>query len=98
MQSNPPSRERRSPWRDRFVAVATLVAFLVAQPWIVCAPLCLLKGHAQVASVALPSPDRVIHCHSDSVMRSELPSAQPLGSMLPVEVGPLLLPLQIVAV
>jgi hypothetical protein len=66
------------------VAAGTLLAFLVAQPWLVCAPLCLVNGHAQVAVAASQYQDHVIHCHSDKVVL-ELPSAQSLGSMLPAQ-------------
>ena len=67
------------------VAAATLAAFLVAQSWVVCAPLCLFNGHAKVAVAASQYQDHVIHCHSDKVIQSELPAAQGLGSMLPAQ-------------
>jgi hypothetical protein len=65
------------------VAAATLAAFLVAQSWVVCAPLCLFNGHAKVAVAASQYQDHVIHCHADKVV-PELPTVQSLGSMLPV--------------
>jgi hypothetical protein len=80
----------------RLAAVTTLAAFLVAQSWIVCAPLCLLNGHAKVAVQASHYEDHVIHCHSDNVMHSELPVVQSLGSMLPVSPAQLLPPAPIV--
>jgi hypothetical protein len=67
------------------VAAATLVAFLVAQSWVVCAPLCLFNGHAKVAVAAPQYQDHLIHCHSDKVMPSELPAAQQLSIMLPAQ-------------
>ena len=69
--------------RLRLVAGATLAAFLLAQSWMVCAPLCLLQGHARVTLSASQYQGHAMHCHSDKVMRSELPAAQSLGSMLP---------------
>jgi hypothetical protein len=68
----------------QLTAVATLAAFLLAQSWIVCAPLCLLEGHAAIAMA--PGHQHGEHCHSDNVMSKELP-AQPLGSMLPVQLA-----------
>jgi hypothetical protein len=96
MQSKPSPRETGSHPLARLVAAATLAAFLVAQPWIVCAPLCLLQGHAKVAAAASQYQDHIIHCHSDKVVRSELPTTQSLGSMLPARLIPQLPPLQVV--
>lgn len=96
MQPHSSPREAISRPLSRLVMAATLVAFLVAQPWVVCAPLCLLNGHAQVAMAASQHPDHVIHCHSDTVIRSELPAAQSLGSMLPARWVPVLPSLRVV--
>jgi hypothetical protein len=98
MQSKPPPREARSRPLARLVATATLAAFLLAQPWIVCAPLCLLQGHVKVAVAASQYHDHIMHCHSDKVIRSELPTAQLLGSMLPAGSVPLLPRLQVVTI
>lgn len=95
MQRHPTHRETISRPLSRLVAAATLAVFLVAQPWVVCAPLCLLQGHAKVAMAASQYQDHVIHCHSDKVMRSELPTAQSLGSMLPARWVPVLPPLRV---
>jgi hypothetical protein len=73
----------------RLAAVATLAAFLVAQSWIVCAPLCLLEGHARVAMAASAGQAHTEHCHSHNVMSTELPTIQ-LGSMVPVSLAQLL--------
>ena len=97
MQSNPSHRETTSRPLSRLVAAATLAVFLVAQPWVVCAPNCLLHGHAKVAMAASQYQDHVIHCHSDKVMRSELPTAS-LGSMLPEQSVPLLPSLRVVTI
>ena len=97
VQSTPSYREPHSHPLPRLVATAALVAFLLAQPWVVCAPLCLLHGHAKVASAASQYQDRIIHCHSDKVIRSELPSAS-LGSMLPEQSVPLLPSLRVVTI
>ena len=98
MQTKPSPRELPSRPLARLVAAATLAAFLVAQPWIVCAPLCLLQGHAKVAVAATQYQEHIIHCHSDKVVRSELPTAQSLGSMLPARLVPLLPPLRVVTI
>jgi hypothetical protein len=82
----------------RLAAVATLVAFLVAQSWVVCAPLCLLQGHAMVAMTTSNSGDHILHCHSDKVTPSELPAAPLLGTMLPVELAQLVLLPRVVSV
>jgi hypothetical protein len=75
-----------------------LGAFLVAQPWIVCAPLCLLQGHAAVAAAASQYQGHTLHCHSDRVMQSELPTVQSLGSMLPAQPVQLLPSFQVVTI
>ena len=81
--------EIRSRPLARLAAVATLAAFLVAQSWIVCAPLCLLEGHARFAMAASPGHQHNGHCHSDNVVSSELPVIQPLAGMLPGPVAQL---------
>ena len=98
MQSNLPHPETASRPLVRFVAAATLAAFLVAQPWVVCAPLCLLQGHVKVASAAADDHDHIIPCHSERVMRSELPIAHLLGSMLPARPALLLPPPRVVTI
>ena len=80
----------------RLAAVAMVGAFLVAQSWIVCAPLCLLEGHATVAMV--PGHTHSGHCHSDIVVSRGIPVIQPLASMLPGPVAQLLLPPRIVTI
>jgi hypothetical protein len=89
LPSAPSSRKTHSRPLARLAAVATLAAFLVAQSWFVCAPLCLLEGHAKFAAAASQYQDHLVHCHSGKVMPAELPAAQSLGSMLPVQVSPL---------
>src|SRR4051812_29376872 len=90
MQRHPTHKERISRPLSRLVAAAMLAVFPLAQPWAVCAPLCLLQGHAKVAVAASQYQDHVVHCHSDKVMLSELPAAQSLGSMLPARWAPML--------
>lgn len=82
----------------RLAAVITLASFLVAQSWIVCAPLCLLEGHAMVAMAASPGHQHSGHCHSDNVVSSELPVIQPLAGMLPGPVAQLFPPPRIVSI
>jgi hypothetical protein len=97
-QSTPSSRQPHSRPLARLAAVATLAAFLVAQSWIVCAPLCLLHGHGKVAMVASHYQDHLLHCHSNRVLASTLPAIHSLGSMLPVEGAPLLRPSRTVSI
>ena len=81
----------------RLVGLVTVAAFLLAQSWMVCAPLCLLQGHARVALAASQYQGHVMHCHSDNVL-SQLPTGQSLGNMLPARVAPPLLPFRVVAI
>jgi hypothetical protein len=96
MQSNPPHRKTTSHPLSRLVATATLAVLLLAQPWVVGVPLCLSNGHAKVALAASQYQDHVIHCHSDKVIQSELPTAQSPGSMLPTRWVPVLPSLRVV--
>lgn len=98
IQRNPAPRKTTSRPLSRLVAAATLAAFLVAQSWIVCAPLCLFNGHARVAAAASQYQEHIIHCHADNVIRSELPAAQSLGGMLPTQWVPVLPSLRVVTV
>jgi hypothetical protein len=82
----------------RSIGLLTVAAFLLAQSWMVCAPLCLLQGHARVAVSASEYQGHVMHCHSDDVVLSQLPTVQSLGNMLPTRVTLPLPPLRIVAV
>jgi hypothetical protein len=82
----------------RLVGLVTVVAFLLAQSWMVCAPLCLLQGHARVALAASQFQGHVMHCHSDNVVMSQMPTAQSLDNMLPTRVAAPLSPLRVVAI
>jgi hypothetical protein len=82
----------------RLVGLLTVAAFLLAQSWIVCAPLCLLQGHARVALAASQFQGHVMHCHSDNVVMSQMPTAQSLDNMLPTRVAAPLSPLRVVAI
>jgi hypothetical protein len=97
-QSTPSSRQPHSRPLAQLAAVATLTAFLVAQSWIACAPLCLLEGHGKVAMVASHYRDHLLHCHSNRVVASALPAIQSLGAMLPVGGAPLLPPSRMVSI
>jgi hypothetical protein len=88
---------RRNPL-VRLIGLLTVAAFLLAQSWMVCAPLCLLQGHARVALAASQYQGHVMHCHSDNVVVSQLPTAQSLGNMLPARVALPLLPFRLVAI
>jgi hypothetical protein len=82
----------------RSVGLLTVAAFLLAQSWMVCAPLCLLQGHARVALAASQFQGHVMHCHSGDVVVSQLPTAQSLDNMLPTRVAAPLSPLRVVAI
>jgi hypothetical protein len=82
----------------RLVGLLTVAAFLLAQSWMVCAPLCLLQGHARVALGASQYEGHVMHCHSGDVVVSQLPTGQSLDNMLPARVAEPLSPLRVVAV
>jgi hypothetical protein len=82
----------------RLVGLLTVAAFLLAQSWMVCAPLCLLQRHARVTLSASQYEGHIMHCHSGDVVVSQLPTAQSLGTMLPARVAPPLLPLPVVAI
>ena len=73
----------------RLVATTTLGAFLLAQPGILCAPLCLSQVHERLVAAASHFQDHVVPCHPERVIRSQLPTAQLLGSMLPEGVAQL---------
>ena len=88
---------RRNPL-VRLVGLLTVAGFLLAQSWMVCAPLCLLQGHARGALGASQYQGHVMHCHSDNAVLSQLPTAQSLGNMLPTRVAPALPPLRVVAI
>jgi hypothetical protein len=80
----------------RLAALAMLLAFLIGQSSMLCAPLCLLQGHTVMV---MQSPD-VSHvpCHSGKVIASPLAVAESLATMLPSQATPLLLSLRLVAV
>ena len=88
---------RRNPL-VRLVGLLTVAAFLLAQSWMVCAPLCLLQRHARVALSASQFEGHIMHCHSDNAVLSQLPTAQSLGTMLPARAALPLLPLPVVAI
>jgi hypothetical protein len=82
----------------RLVGLLTVASFLLAQSWMVCAPLCLLQGHARVALAASQYEGHVMHCHSGAVVVSQLPTAQSLDNMLPTRVAEPLSQLRVVAI
>jgi hypothetical protein len=82
----------------RVVGLLTVAAFLLAQSWMVCAPLCLLQGHARLALAASQYEGHVMHCHSGDAVVSQLPTVQSLDNMIPARVGPPLLLLRVVAI
>ena len=83
MQWTPCHGKRLSRQLGRLMAAAMLAAFAVAQPWVVCLPLCQLQGHAMAAMATARHQGQVAHCHSADAIRSGLPTAQSLGTSLP---------------
>ncbi|HEY4649712.1 MAG TPA: hypothetical protein VIG95_11400 [Gemmatimonadales bacterium] len=79
--------------------MATLTAFLVGQSWMLCAPLCLIQGHApmSMASASLHQ-SHAMPCHSDLVLESPAALATSLATMLPSRVTPMLALPRLVAV
>jgi hypothetical protein len=96
MRRNPFDREPMSRSFVRLVALATLALFLLAQPWVVCLPLCLVQGHAGGAMAAAHHRSHVMPCHTGNVVRSEVPASGSLGIMLPAQCAPALPSLPVV--
>jgi hypothetical protein len=96
MRRNAFDRESMSRPCTRLVALATLALFLLAQPWVVCLPLCLVEGHAGGAMAAARHQSHVMPCHTGNVVRSEVPASGSLGIMLPAQWAPVLPSLQVV--
>jgi|tagenome__1003787_1003787.scaffolds.fasta_scaffold20808819_3 hypothetical protein len=83
----------------RLGALVLLTAFLVGQSWMLCAPLCLMQGHAAM-SMASGSMHQghTMPCHSDQVLESPAALAASLATMLPSQVASLLIVPRTVAV
>ena len=73
------------PFRSPRLAWLTLVAFLVAQPVVGCALLCLDKhhGHREMAGRAGPAASGPVACHTDIGAASHHGPAQALSVMEP---------------
>jgi hypothetical protein len=80
--------------RSRHFALATLAAFLLAQPVVACAALCLFERHHAVAH-AMPSMNRdnpalsTSTCHTTSAGAVQQDRLQVLSPMAPTRVAPL---------
>jgi hypothetical protein len=75
----------------RLAALLTLSAFLVGQSWMLCAPLCLIQGHAPMSmATASMHQSHTMPCHSDLVVESPASLAASLATMLPSRVTPVL--------
>ena len=78
--------------RSRHLALATLAAFLLAQPVVVCAALCLFERHHAVAH-SMPSTSRDNPalangaCHTTSAAAVERDPFQVLSPMAPTRVA-----------
>ena len=91
------SGERPSRRLVRVAALAMLLAFLVGQSSMLCAPLCLLQGHA---AMAMQSSDanQGMPCHSGKVVISPPAIEGLLATMLPSDATPQLPSLRFLAV
>ena len=74
-----------------------LLAFLVGQSSMLCAPLCLLQGHAVMAMPSLDA-NHGMPCHSSKVVASPPAVAELLATMLPSQATPQLPSLRFVAI
>jgi hypothetical protein len=82
----------------RLVGLAALAGFLLAQSWMVCAPLCLLQEHPGFTAGGPVRPDRAMHCHSDDSVLGRPPLTQALDPALPTPAALPFPPLRLVAV
>ena len=73
-------------------AVATLAAFLLAQSWLVCLPLCAVGRHRAMSVAGPPQEMHTATCHRGVTNRHEMPGASLLGAMLPTPRPPALPP------
>jgi len=71
----------------RLVALATLVVFLAAQPWVICPMACLVDRHDPApgshAIAAAHHRSHVSPCHTGKVAPNEVTATGSLGIMLP---------------
>ena len=81
----------------RTAALAMLLAFLVGQSSMLCAPLCMLQGHA-VMAMSSPEANQGMACHSGKAVVSPPTIEGSLATMLPSQVTPLLPSFRLVAV
>jgi hypothetical protein len=85
------TRDTHSRPLARLAALLTLTAFLVGQSWMLCAPLCLIQGHAPMSMAsASMHQNHTMPCHSDLVIESPAAVAASLAIMLPSQVTPIL--------
>ena len=83
--------------RSRHLALATLAAFLLAQPVVACAALCLFERH-QVVTHSMPSMNRdnpalsTNTCHTTSAGAVQRDRYQILSPMAPTRVALLAVP------
>jgi hypothetical protein len=96
-QGDQSSRALRSRRLVRLAALAMLLAFLVGQSSMLCAPLCLLEGHA---AMTMPSLDanHGMPCHSGKVVASPPAVVGLLATMLPSRATPQLPSLRLLAI
>ena len=81
----------------RMAALTMLLAFLVGQSSMLCAPLCLLQGHG-VMTMTSSDANHGMPCHSGKVVVTPPAVAGSLATMLPSQANPLLPSLRLVAV
>jgi hypothetical protein len=96
-QGDQSTRALRSRRLVRLAALAMMLAFLVGQSSMLCAPLCLLEGHA-VMAMSSPDANHGMPCHSSKVVASPPAVAGLLATMLPSQATPQLPSLRLLAI
>src|ERR1041385_327598 len=90
------------PLSARLAALATMLVFLGAQPWVICPPLCLVDGHAPShrgsAMAGAHHRSYGTPCHTGKVVPSEVTASGFLSIMLPAPWAPALPSLSVVTV
>jgi hypothetical protein len=90
------------PLRARLAALATMLVFVAAQPWVICPAMCLVDGHEQShegsAIAAAHHRSHVVPCHTGKVVPNEVTATGSLSIMLPAPWAPALPSLSVVTV
>src|SRR4051812_45652875 len=86
-QGDQSTRALRSRRLVRLAALAMLLAFLMGQSSMLCAPLCLLEGHT-VMAMSSADANHGMPCHSGKVVASPPAVTGLLATMLPSQATP----------